>query len=693
MDRKEKLFAFLKDQAKIPYLAEEIAVMLGAEEMLPEVLAVLDELVSEGKVIRGKKGRYEAALKRGIFTGVYRHNPRGFGFVSCDEGEDFFISDDNRGGAFTGDTVQVSEIKSRKHSREGAVLSVINRKNETVVAIYKKGIARACDASLDMKIKITEPSKTYENCRVVVKITDFRRLKGYVLINLGNAREAESEIKAIMYEHGISETFPENVINAAESIENEIPKEEYEKRTDLRNLKTITIDGADAKDLDDAISLEITEEGYKLYVHIADVSHYVKDGGEIDAEALKRGTSCYFPDRVAPMLPTKLSNGLCSLNPDVPRLAITTAMVINNAGVVTSYEIMQSVIRSDYRMEYGQVTEMLEDEKSSKWAGYEDLREMLPSMERLMKILRKHRFEKGSIDFNIPEPKVIIDEEGRAADVVLTKNTVSNMIIEEFMLCCNKTLAEHAFWAQIPFVYRVHQSPDEEKMDAFRKFIRLFDLKIPGKATGRRLMDLLEQIKDTPPEKAINTLLLRSMAKARYEDENTGHFGIGATYYCHFTSPIRRYPDLFCHRIIKKSLEGKDLQPFFKKAGEAAVKSSEREEAADSAEREATRLKICEYMKNRVGDEFDATVSSVTNFGFFVELDNGIEGLVRAEDIKGDYYVFDEKLMQLRGERGNKTFRIGDRVRVMLSSVDVAARYIDFFLIGGYNGNKNNSTK
>ncbi len=686
MDKKEKLLGFLENQAKLPYLAEEIALMLGAENA-DEVTFFLEELLAEGKVLKTKKGRYEAAKKRGIYTGVYRHNAKGFGFVTPDEGEDFFISDKNRGGAFSGDTVTVSEIKSRKHGREGAVCSIVKRSNETVVAIYKRGIATACDASLDMKIKISEPSKEYENCRVVVKIENFKRLLGKVIINLGSRRETESEIRGIMYEYGIPEKFPEGVLEAAKDIPSEISEEEYEKRKDLRTLKTITIDGADARDLDDAISLEKNGENYKLYVHIADVAHFVKEGGEIDAEAFKRGTSCYFPDRVLPMLPEALSNGLCSLNPGVDRLALSTAMVIDEKGAVISYEIMQSVIKSDYRMEYGAVSEMLESEKSEKWNGFEDIRQMLYDMKKLMEILRRRRFEKGSIDFNISEPKIIMGENGEVSDVVLTKNTVSNMIIEEFMLCCNKTLAEHAFWAQLPFVYRVHEAPKEEKIDTFRKFIALFNLKIPGRATGERLMTLLEKIKNTPPEKAINTLLLRSMAKALYSPENTGHFGIGATYYCHFTSPIRRYPDLFCHRIIKKSLEGGDVTVFFEKAAVAAEHSSEREDAADNAERDVVRLKICQYMKNHVGQEFDATISSVTNFGFFAELDNGIEGLCRAEYIKGDYYVYDERLLQLRGERTGKTFNIGDRVKVLVAAVDIEARYIDFYLIkGGQNG-------
>ena len=312
MDRKEKLYAFLNEQAKVPLLAEEIALMLGAEEEKDEVLRLLEELVSEGKLIKGKKGRYESAEKRGIFVGVYRHNVRGFGFVSG-EGEDFFIPEEGRGDAYSGDTVAVMEKKSRKHSREGEIVRIIKRKNETVTAIYRKGFARACDISLDMKIKITEPSESYENCRVIVKMTNFKRPEGVVLINLGSFREAESEIRAIMFEKGIPENFPDEVIASAENMD--IPLE-VENRRNLRKIKTVTIDGASARDLDDAISLERDSEGnFRLYVHIADVSHYVREGEALDGEALKRGCSYYFPDRVIPMLPERLSNGLCSLSP------------------------------------------------------------------------------------------------------------------------------------------------------------------------------------------------------------------------------------------------------------------------------------------------------------------------------------------------------------------------------------------
>lgn len=680
MDRKEKLYAFLSEQAKVPYLAEEIAVMLGAQEEIAEVCRLLDELVLEGKVIKGKKGRYEAASKRGIYVGVYRHNVRGFGFVSG-EGEDFFIPEEGRGGAFSGDKVAVIEKKSRKHSRAGEIVKIIERKNETVTAIYKKGYARACDVSLDMRIKIKEPSSEYENCRVVVKITDFDTLSGNVLINLGNVREAESEVRAIMFENNVPESFPKEVLEEANNLNDDNITCD---RQDLREIKTVTIDGADAKDLDDAISLAMDNDGnFRLYVHIADVSHFVGDDGVIDREALKRGCSCYLPGRVIPMLPERLSNGLCSLNPGEDKAALSTIMVINESGSVVSYEICESVIKSDYRLEYGTVTRLLEDENNPLWEKYKDIKDMLFNMEKLMKILRKRRFEKGSIDFNIPEPKIIFDEEGKVKEVSLSENTVSNRIIEEFMLCTNRVLAEHAFWAQMPFVYRVHEEPSAEKIERFRKFIALFGFKIGGRATGSRMMSLLERVEGAPYERAINTILLRSMAKARYDGENLGHFGLGATYYCHFTSPIRRYPDLLCHRIIKESLHGGDVQKYFAKTADAAQRSSEREQACEEAERDVTRLKICEYMKNHIGEEFFATISSVTSFGFFAELDNGIEGLVRVEDIEGDYYIFEEEKLQLHGERSGRIYKIGDRVKILVAGVDTAARYIDFFIAKG----------
>ena len=687
MERKEKLLGFLTNQAKVPYLPEEIAVMLGAEGEIDEILKYLDELANEGKVIRGKKGRYEVAKRKGLYSGVYRHNPKGFGFVSPDEGEDFFISDKNNGGAYSGDVVLVSEIKSGKHSREGMVEKILERKRESVIAIYKSGWARACDASLDMNIKIVNPSKMHEGCRVAVKITDYKKLLGEILVNLGYEGEIESSIKAIMFEHSIPEEFPKEVLSAAEKIDKRISAEEYAKRKDLRNIKTITIDGADARDLDDAISLFKDGENFCLFVHIADVAHFVKSGDAIDGEALTRGTSCYFPGNVFPMLPPVLSNGLCSLNPNEEKLALTTMMVIDKNGSVLSYEISESVIKSDFRMEYSEVTKLLEDEKHQLWERYVDIKDMLFEMETLMKILRRARFKKGSIDFSIPEPKIILDETGGAVDVTLSENTVSNMIIEEFMLCCNKTLAEHAFWAQIPFIYRVHEAPDSEKIDEFRKFISLFGLKIPGKVTGRRLMSLLEKIKGLPEERAINTLLLRSMAKARYDGENSGHFGLGAAYYCHFTSPIRRYPDLFCHRVIKESLCGGNLKKSFAVCDEVSKHSSERECEAEWAERDVVRIKMCEYMERHIGEEFDAVISSVTSFGFFAELECGIEGLVRAEDIEGDFYVFDKEHLELRGERKKKAFRIGDRVKVFVAAVDTESGYIDF-LLGRHKWNK-----
>ena len=694
MDRKEKVLRFLKEQAKVPYLSSEIAVLLGAEK--DELEKILSELVAEGQIIKTKRARYEAAEKQGAFLGVYRHNPRGFGFVSTDSGEDLFISPQNSLDALNGDTVWVREKKNVRHSREGEIINVIKRANETVTGVYRKGIITPSDDALDIALKATNANRTFEECRVAVKITDYKKHLCEVILSLGSVHEADSAVQAVLFEYGIKHDFPQEVMEEAERMARH-GLEISAGRSDFRSLLTVTIDGADARDLDDAVSVHKDSDGnYTLYVHIADVSHYVTAHSALDTEALSRGTSCYYPDMVCPMLPTAISNGICSLNPNEDRLALTTKMKIDSDGTVLEYEISESVIKSDFRMTYDEVTDLLENEKSEFSEKYKSVLDMIFDMRALAEILRKRRFEKGSIDFNIPEPRIII-ENGRVRDIAIEENSISHKIIEEFMLACNKTVAEHAFWAQIPFVYRVHEAPKDDKMDYFRNFIGLFGHRIGGKATGQRLMKLLEEVKGTPQYKAINTVLLRSMAKARYDGENIGHFGIGATYYCHFTSPIRRYPDLICHRIIKASLHGEDVTGFENFVFDAAEQSSERETAAEQSERDVEKIKICEYMKEKIGFEYEATVSSVTSFGFFAELDNTVEGLVRAENIQDDYYIYDEKTLTLTGERTKRQFGIGDRVKILVASVDGENGYIDFFLkeekSNGRKGNKDNHNK
>ncbi len=678
MNEKEKLMAFMTQQAKIPYFPEEIAAMLGAEDRLSEVTLLLEELCSEGTVIKSKKGRYEAAIHQNVFVGSYRHNPKGFGFVTNIDG-DFFISPDSINGAFHGDKVMVKLQSSKKHVSEGVIIRIMERANKTVTGIYEGGYVLPTDNTLDMKLKLIPADKKLEGARLIVRVTDYEKLTCELLVNLGSAKETESALLAIMHNHGIPFSFPENVTAEAEKFQDNA-EAFLSERTDYRDLLTITIDGATARDLDDAISIFKNDNGYILYVHIADVSEFVRQNSLLDSEAFKRGTSSYFPDRVTPMLPEALSNGICSLHPGISRLTVTTKMEIDKNGAVTAYDVSESVIKSDFRMTYDDVTELLENEDSALWDKYKALSDMLYAAKELSDTLRVRRFEKGAIDFNITEPEIIIGENGSVIDIVAEKRTVSNKIIEEFMLICNKTVAEHAFWAKIPFVYRVHEKPDIQKIEAFKKFISLFGYTIPGKASGQRLMSLLSKIEGRGEEKAINTLLLRSMPKAIYSNECIGHFGVGAAYYCHFTSPIRRYPDLVCHRIIKESIKGGNLKKLFSFVDEASRQSTDREYETDIAEREADRIKICEYMEKNVGKIYDATISSVTTFGFFAELDNYVEGLVRVEDVKGDYYVYNDKTMSLVGERTKKVFRIGDKVTVRVAHVDVEAGYIDFTL-------------
>ena len=449
MTKKDKLLGFLTNQAKIPYNPNEIAIMLGAENNLSELNALLSELESEGKIKKLKGGRFEAVKTRGGFCGKFRLNRKGFGAAETEEGV-FFISPENRGTALPGDYVRVKLIPGAARGKEGKVVEIISRAFKTVTGLYKNGVVLSDD--VPGEIVIDEPSRTYENCRVTVKITDYENLRGTVLVNCGLFDDPESALFAIMQKHGISQSFAKCVLAEADKAADYAL--EYSGRRDLTSLLTVTVDGADARDLDDAISLKEEENEYSLYVHIADVSHFVKFRGAIDKEAFLRGTSCYFPDRVCPMLPPILSNGVCSLNPGEDRLALTTAMRLSKDGKLLSHEVFESVIRSDYRLVYEDVTDMLENGNSILWEKYEKIRPMLFAMEKLAKALRKRRFESGSIDFNISEPRIIPDSNGRAVDVVAEKHTVSHKIIEEFMLICNRTLAEHACLSGIPFVRR-----------------------------------------------------------------------------------------------------------------------------------------------------------------------------------------------------------------------------------------------
>ena len=488
----------------------------------------------------------------------------------------------------------------------------------------------------------------------------------------------------------VRQFFPEDVIKEAISVSKEgIHEQEYKRRTDLRELPIITIDGEDAKDLDDAVYAEkISDNEYKLGVHIADVTHYVKEGRKLDKEALKRATSIYLIDRVIPMLPKEISNGVCSLNPDEDKLTLSCEMIINGKGNVVDYKIFESIIRNHYRMTYTDVSSILENNDEALTKKYREIVPMLKVMEELSLLLKKKREIRGSIDFDFPETKIIYDETGKAIDVIKYERGVSNKIIEEFMLACNETVAEHYYWMNIPFVYRIHEDPDEEKMFEFGTLVHNLGYTLKGinnEVHPRELQQLLFKIKGTKEESLISNMMLRSMKKAIYSSDATQHFGLAAQYYCHFTSPIRRYPDLQIHRIIKGQLNGKfseeDYQRLIERTAEVAEQSSKMERIADEVERDCDKIKIAEYMSDKIGEKYEGVVSGVTSFGIFVELENSVEGLVHISNMVDDFYIFDNEKRELYGKTGGKTFKLGDKVKIKVHSVSIARAEIDFELI------------
>ena len=529
---------------------------------------------------------------------------------------------------------------------------------------------------------------------VMVEITRWpdgkrKNPEGKVVEILGRPGDKGIDIDIIIRKYNLPEDFPPSVLNSALDIEDFITEDEIKGRLDLRNIKMVTIDGEDAKDLDDAISIERLENGnFKLGVHIADVTHYVKERSVIDKEAFKRATSVYLIDRVIPMLPKKLSNGICSLNPKVDRLTLSCIMEVNRQGKVVNHTIAQSVIKTNERMTYTDVTKILRDNDAELIERYKDLVDDFKAMEELCKILRKKRLDRGAIDFDFEECKIILDEKGKPIDIKPYERAIANRMIEEFMLLANETVAEHMEKLKVPFVYRIHENPDAEKLEKFKAFIYNLgynDITWGEEVNPKALQRVLDKFKGENEETIISTLLLRSMMQARYSPECAGHFGLAAQYYCHFTSPIRRYPDLQIHRIIKEYLNKELTENRSKKlvsiVDSAAKQSSEMERVAQEAEREVDDLKKAEYMKDRIGEIFEGMISSVTGFGAFVELPNTIEGLVHITSFRDDYYIYDEDRLILIGERNKKIYRLGDKLKVLCSKVDILSREIYFEIV------------
>lgn len=701
-ERKKRIVVFMKEDSYKPLLFKELMIVLDVPKSDAEVFRdVLQQLEQEGKILRTHKGRYGTPERLGLITGYVQINERGYGFIISDDEnlKDVFIPVDGLNGAMNNDRVIARVIKktSGEKRAEGEILRIVYRANKTVVGIFEKsrnyGFVIPDDKRItgDIFISRDEINDAENGQKVVAQILKWpdkrRSAEGRIVEIIGNIGDAGTDILSIVKSYKLSSCFPDDVIEQIESIQEKVTEEMMADRHDLRNLTMVTIDGEDAKDLDDAVSIEKGKNGnFKLGVHIADVSYYVDRDTPLDKEAQKRGTSVYLVDRVIPMLPQKLSNGICSLNPKVDRLAFSVIMEISQSGKVLNHEVFESVININERMTYKDVYKILVENDADLSERYNYLLKDFKLMEELCIILSNKRKLRGAIDFEFEEAKIILDEKGRPVEVKKYEITIANKIIEEFMLVCNETVAEHFYWAGTPFIYRIHEGPDSEKMEAFNEFIHNFGYHLKGLSNIHpgALQDLVEKVKGTKGERIINTVMLRSLSKAKYSHLSHMHFGLASSFYCHFTSPIRRYPDLMIHRIMKEYLKGlTDLnreEQLNESLPEIARLCSERERIAQEAEREVEKLKKVEFMKQYEGEVFEGIISSVTSFGMFVELDNTIEGLVRVSDMEDDYYIFYDKQYCLIGERTKKTYCIGDEIIVKLAKANIQSRQIDFVI-------------
>ena len=696
--RKEMLVQLVHDKTYVPMKLKELAMLLSVpKEQRDELKEVLDILIAEGKIGISKKGKYGKAEEFAL-AGTFSGHAKGFGFVTIEGREqDVFIPADKTKGAMDGDKVQiVIEGEARGKRAEGAVLRILEHANKTVIGFYQKnknfGFVLPDNQKLGQDIFIPQGKDmgAVTGHKVIVRITDFgderKKPEGVITEILGHVNDPGVDILSIIKAYGLPEGFPDEVMTQVAGIPDEVEEEEKKNRLDLRHLQTVTIDGEDAKDLDDAISIsKENDDHYTLGVHIADVSHYVTENSPLDKEALKRGTSVYLVDRVIPMLPHKLSNGICSLNAGTDRLALSCLMEIDGKGNVIGHRIAETLIQVDRRMTYTAVNAIVTDRDPDVMEEYRDFVPMFDLMKELADILRERRKKRGSIDFDFPESKIILDEKGRPVDIKPYERNAATKIIEDFMLMANETIAEDYFWQELPFLYRTHDYPDPEKMKRLGTFINNFGYTIRtqnGEVHPKELQKLLDKIEGTPEEALISRLTLRSMKQAKYTTVCTGHFGLAANYYTHFTSPIRRYPDLQIHRIIKENLRrglsDRRFAHYDSILPEVAVQCSSMERRADEAERETDKLKKCEYMSKRIGKEYDGVISGVTNWGLYVELPNTVEGLIRVNDLTGDYFVFDEEHMELVGEMTRKSYKLGQKIRVQVADTDKLTRTIDF---------------
>ena len=696
--RKKVIYDFIRDDHYIPMKIKEIAILLQIPgKQRGELREVLDALVEEGKISLSKRGKYSCGSAQRL-SGIFQAHVRGFGFVTpADGGEDVFIPEENTGNAFQGDEVEYIIVKSGGGRRkEGKIVRIVAHTVTKVVGLYEKsrnfGFVRPDNQRYlnDIYIPAGKEMGAADGHKVLVELTSYggehAKPEGNVVEIIGHINNPGTDILSIVMDFGIETEFPEKVQNQAVRVGKEVSPADCRGRMDLREWQMVTIDGEDAKDLDDAVSLTREGDNYRLGVHIADVANYVQEGSALDREALKRGTSVYLADRVIPMLPHKLSNGICSLNAGEDRLALSCIMTVSPSGDVVDHIIAETVIRVDKRMSYTGVSRMLDGDEEASGEN-EAFIPMIKMMKELSDIVRGRRGKRGSVNFDFPETKVVLDEKGRAVDIRPYDRNDATKIIEDFMLLANETVAEEYYWREIPFLYRTHEQPDEEKIRQLNTFVNNFGYHIHmrNEIRPKEIQKLLDCAEGTPEEALISRLTLRSMKRAGYTTENTGHFGLAAKYYTHFTSPIRRYPDLQIHRIIKEDLRGRlneeRMEHYRQILPETAVRCSSRERTADEAEREVVRLKKAEYMQNHIGEEYEGVISGVTKWGVYVELPNTVEGLVHVADMRDDHYEFMEENYELRGRHTGKSYKLGQTVAVRVTAADRIQRTVNFEII------------
>ena len=702
MSIREKILEFMEAKEYKPMIREELAIEfeIGKKDV-KEFYKVLESMEKEGIIIRNNKDKYGPISSDYLVVGRLQGHEKGFAFVIPNDKtrDDIFIPAENMNSAMNGDIV-VANLTSRQEAgrrQEGDILRILERANDTIIGTYEDNgnfgflIPDEHRIAYDVFIPKAQTGGAKNGQKVVVEVTRWpeqrRNPEGKVVEILGHLSEKGTDILSVIRLFKLPEDFPAKVQDQADMIDQEVSARDLEGREDLRDLVCFTIDGPDAKDFDDAVSIERLDNGnYKLGVHIADVAHYVRENSALDKEALSRGNSVYLIDRVIPMLPKELSNGICSLNPHLERLTLSVFMEIDKKGTVLDHKIVESVIKSKHRLIYDDVSDFLENDDPQAKEKLKDILNELSTMHELMEILKEKRERRGSIDFDFPESFIELDDNGKPIDIKVRERRVANRMIEEFMLVCNETVAEEFYWAEIPFLYRVHEEPNPEKLEAFAKFIHNFGYSLKGKEIHPKELQLLTQeIKGKKEESVISTILLRSLKKAVYSPESGIHFGLAAQYYSHFTSPIRRYPDLVIHRIIKDYLKGKligdKLIRLESVLPEIADHTSMTERRAEDAEREVDDLKKAQYMAERIGEEYTGIVSSVTSFGLFVQLENTIEGLVHFNNMDDDFYRFDEENYYIIGERTKRIYRLGDEVKIEVIGADVGKRTIDFRLI------------